>query len=78
MSSQYINQEIGIQVAFILEFKLQKSIFQPTGPSLAANVSCFKSLSGWEPAQICRNLRTEKEGICGKVFKMKVTCVTTG
>ena len=39
MTSQNINQEIGIQVTFILETKLEKYIFQQSMTVLAANWS---------------------------------------
>ena len=78
MSNQNINQEIGIQVTFILEIKLEKNVFQQTMTVLAANMSFFKPMLVWEPTQVCRNLKTKNEGIYGKVFEMKVTCVLTG
>ena len=70
-----MKEEIGIEVTFTLEIKLQKFIFQQKpDPFLAANFSylLLVSLLGQECAYVCHEKRTEKEGNKAKVENKKL------
>ena len=62
--SQNKNLEIGKQLNFILEIKLQKHIFFIKIRTFFSDLCVhFESFLGWGCAYVCYDLKTEKEEI---------------